>query len=66
MKPYLDYCIEQFGPNRGMFESNFPVDKVSFSYNVLYNAFKKYSKNFSKSERSAMFHGTAVKIYDIK
>ena len=66
MKPYLDYCIEKFGPNRGMFESNFPVDKVSFSYRVLYNAFKRYSKNFSKSERSAMFHETAVKIYDIK
>jgi predicted TIM-barrel fold metal-dependent hydrolase len=39
---------------------------VSFSYSVLYNAFKKYSRDFSKSERSAMFHDTAVKIYDIK
>ena len=40
----MTYCIEQFGPDRCMFESNFPVDKVSFSYNVLYNAFKRLSK----------------------
>ena len=43
MAPWLTYCIEQFGPNRCMFESNFPVDKVSFSYNVMYNAFKRLS-----------------------
>lgn len=66
MKYYLDYCIEKFGPQRGMFESNFPVDKVSFSYNVLYNAFKKYSKNYSKSERSAMFHDNAIRFYKVK
>src|SRR6185369_12038147 len=39
MAPWINYCIEQFGPTRSMFESNFPVDKVSSSYNVLYNAF---------------------------
>ena len=44
MKFFLDYCIEKFGTNRGMFESNFPVDKVSFSYDVLYNAFKSIQK----------------------
>ena len=66
MKFFLDYCIEKFGTNRGMFESNFPVDKVSFSYDVLYNAFKKYSKNFSKSERSSMFHDNAIKFYKVE
>ena len=65
MAPILDFCIEKFTPERGMFESNFPVDKVSFSYNILYNAFKKYSKDFSKSERAAMFHDNAVKFYKI-
>lgn len=39
MAPYITHCIEQFGPDRCMFESNFPVDKVSFSYHILYNAF---------------------------
>jgi len=47
MAPFMIYCIEQFGPNRCMFESNFPVDKVSYSYNVMYNAFKRLSKGYS-------------------
>jgi L-fuconolactonase len=63
--PLMDYCIEQFGPGRCMFESNFPVDKVSFSYPVLFNAFKRYSKGYSASERAALFHDTAAKAYRI-
>ena len=47
----MSYCIEQFGPERSMFESNFPVDKVSYSYNVMYNAFKRMSKDYPASER---------------
>ena len=65
MAPLLMYCIEQFGPNRCMFESNFPVDKVSFSYNVMYNAFKRLSKGYSAAERAAMFHDTAARVYRI-
>ena len=63
--PYLNYCIEQFTPTRCMFESNFPVDKVSFSYNVMWNAFKRLSKGYSASERAAMFHDTAARTYRI-
>jgi len=63
MAPFLSYCIEKFTPARSMFESNFPVDKVSFSYNVMWNAFKRFSKNYSAGERAAMFHDTAAKIY---
>ena len=65
MAPYMNYCIEQFGPERSMFESNFPVDKVSFSYNIMYNAFKRLSKDYSASERAAMFHDTAARVYKI-
>jgi predicted TIM-barrel fold metal-dependent hydrolase len=65
MAPLMKYCIEQFGPNRCMFESNFPVDKVSYSYNVLYNAFKRLSTGYSAAERAAMFHDTAARIYRI-
>jgi len=61
----MHYCIEQFGPNRCMFESNFPVDKVSYSYNVVYNAFKRLSHGYSADERAAMFHHTAVRVYRI-
>ena len=63
--PFMSYCIEQFSPRRSMFESNFPVDKVSFSYPVMYNAFKRMSKGYSASERAAMFHDTAARIYRV-
>jgi len=66
MAPYMNYCIEQFGPNRCMFESNFPPDKVGYSYNVLFNAFKRMSKGYSASERASMFHDTAARVYRIK
>jgi L-fuconolactonase len=65
MAPWITYCIEQLGPNRCMFESNFPVDKVSYAYNVLYNAFKRVSKGYSAAERAAMFHDTAARVYRI-
>jgi len=63
--PIMSYCIEQFGASRCMFESNFPVDKVSFSHHVLFNAFKRFSKNYSATERAALFHDTAVRAYRI-
>ena len=63
--PLMSYCIEQFGPDRCMFESNFPVDKVSFSYPVLFNAFKRFSKAYSAPERAALFHDTAARAYRI-
>ena len=63
--PIMSYCIEQFGPNRCMFESNFPVDKVSFSHHVLFNAFKRFAKSYSASERAALFHDTAARAYRI-
>ena len=65
MSPWMTYCIEQFGPDRCMFESNFPPDKVSYSYNVMYNAFKRLSRGYSGSERAAMFHETAARVYRI-
>ena len=66
MAPWMNYAIEQFGPDRCMFESNFPPDKVSFSYNVMYNAFKRLSQGYSASERADMLHDTAVRVYRIE
>ncbi len=63
MAPYIRHCIEQFGVHRCMFESNFPVDKVSCSYRLLWNAFKRISADLSADERAALFHDTAVRIY---
>ncbi len=58
--------IDRFGPNRCMFESNFPVDKKSYSYSVLWNAFKRFSIGYSPADRAALFHDTAVRIYRLK
>ncbi len=66
MAPWMNYCIEQFGPERCMFESNFPPDKVSFSYNVMYNGFKRFSRGYSPSERANLFHDAAVRAYRIQ
>ena len=65
MAPLMTSCIEQFGPDRCMFESNFPPDKVSFSHHILFNAFKRFSKSYSASERAALFHDTAGRAYRI-
>ena len=66
MAPYFTWCIEQFGVERCMFESNFPVDKISFSYTVMWNAFKRLSRDFSPKERAALFHDTVARVYRLK
>ncbi|HTR62427.1 MAG TPA: amidohydrolase family protein, partial [Candidatus Binataceae bacterium] len=62
-RDYYLHCIDKFGPQRCMFESNFPVDKASCSYAVLWNAFKKIAAGFNVEEKAALFHGTAAKAY---
>ena len=62
-RPWYEYGIEQFGPSRCMFESNFPVDKVSCSYTVLWNQFKKLARQYSDDEQLAMLHDTAARVY---
>jgi L-fuconolactonase len=64
--PYINYCIDRFGVGRCMFESNFPVDRVSYSYTVIWNAFKRITKSFSASERAALFHDSAMRIYRLR
>ncbi|MBQ73819.1 MAG: amidohydrolase [Gammaproteobacteria bacterium] len=63
---YYDFCIESFGADRCMFESNFPVDKESCSYGVLWNAFKKLAASRSDEEKAALFHDTAARVYGIE
>ena len=60
---YFDHTIEKFGVDRCMFESNFPVDKLSCSYTSLWNAFKIMTADYSKDERAALFHDTATRVY---
>ena len=63
MRPCFEHCIEKFGPDRCMFESNFPVDRVSYSYAAIWNAFKIVSQGYSETERKALFHDTAARVY---
>jgi L-fuconolactonase len=60
------HAIDCFGVERCMFESNFPVDKVSCSYRVLWNSFKRLAAGFSATERAALFHDTAARIYRLR
>jgi L-fuconolactonase len=62
-KPYIDTCIEAFGPQRCMFESNFPVDKGSYGYAVGWNAFKRLAAGASAAEKAELFSGTATRFY---
>jgi len=62
-RPYIEACITAFGVERAMFESNFPVDKGSCGYAVLWNAFKRISSGCSPAEKRALFAGTASKFY---
>jgi predicted TIM-barrel fold metal-dependent hydrolase len=63
MAPYFDFCIEKFGVRRCMFESNFPVDKASYPYVAIWNAFKRITRSYSLDERKALFHDTAARVY---
>ena len=67
MEPYINFAIDQFGANRCMFESNFPVDKASCSYTVLWNAFKRIAiaRNCNEEEMTALFSGTAKHVYNL-
>ena len=65
-RPYIETCIEAFGPERGMFESNYPVDKWGASYAVLWNAFKRLTHGASADEKRALYAGTAARFYGME
>jgi predicted TIM-barrel fold metal-dependent hydrolase len=62
-RPYIEHCIEAFGPERCMFESNFPPDKQSCGYTELWNAFKLISRGASAAEKKSLYSGTAARVY---
>ncbi len=65
-RPYIETCVEAFGAERCMFESNFPVDKVSCGYAVLWNAFKRLAAGASAAEKAALFRDTAMRFYRLQ
>lgn len=64
-RPYILHCIETFGVERCMFESNFPVDKGMYSYGVMWNAFKKITADFTAGEKRFLFNQTAAYTYNL-
>jgi L-fuconolactonase len=62
-KPYIDACIDAFGPKRAMFESNYPVDGYSCSYRMLWNALKRCAAGCSADDKKELFSGTAARVY---
>jgi predicted TIM-barrel fold metal-dependent hydrolase len=65
-RPYIETCIEAFGPERAMFESNFPPDKGQCSYLVIFNAFKRIAAHYSEAEKTALFSKTATDFYRLQ
>jgi predicted TIM-barrel fold metal-dependent hydrolase len=63
--PYIETCIEAFGPKRCMFESNFPVDGVTCTYPRLWNALKLSVKGASADEKADLFFNTANRFYKL-
>ena len=64
--PFVHHCIDCFGVERAMFESNFPVDKESCGYGVLWNAFKRVAARYPAATQDALFHDNAVKFYRLE
>jgi len=62
-RPYVEACIEAFGARRCMMESNFPVDKQSCGYGVLWNALKRITQGYSAAEKAALYRDTAARVY---
>src|SRR5262249_40578458 len=62
-RPYIETCVEAFGPARCMFESNFPPDRKTCDYGILWNAFKRVASQYSATEQTALFSGTAATVY---
>jgi predicted TIM-barrel fold metal-dependent hydrolase len=65
-RPYIETCIELFGPTRCMFESNFPVEKMGIGWIGLWNAFKRIAGGASVDEKRALFHDTAQRVYRLE
>jgi L-fuconolactonase len=65
-RPFIEPCIEAFSPWRCMFESNFPVDRLTCSYGLLWNAFKRLAQQYSPTEKAQLFRNTAARVYRLE
>lgn len=55
--------VELFGAQRAMFASNYPVDSLAGSFQMIYGGFRAAVSNRQIEERRMLFHDNAVRIY---
>lgn len=63
IRPLIDTCLESFGPERCMFGSNFPVEKLARDYLTLWQAYAAVTTGLTRGERASLFYGTARSFY---
>lgn len=63
IRPYLLEAIDIFGPNRCLFASDFPTDKLFGSFDKHLDAYSKIVSGFSQDERRDLFGRNAARIY---
>jgi len=63
--PWYEYFVQTFGPDRCMFESNFPPDNASATYRTVWNMFKRIAADYSAEDKAKLFHDTAARVYKI-
>ncbi|MCE9622630.1 MAG: amidohydrolase family protein [Actinomycetia bacterium] len=66
IKPWIRHCVDVFGPERAMFGTNWPIDRLFGTYERLIDAYRECTDDLTAQERDALFVGTATKIYQIK
>jgi predicted TIM-barrel fold metal-dependent hydrolase len=57
--------LEAFGPTRAMFASNFPVDKLSSDYVIVWRAFVAITEAMSDDEKAGLFRDNARRLYRV-
>ena len=65
-RPWTETVIETFGVERCMMESNFPADRRSCDFVTLWNALKHIVTAGSRSDKNALFHDNAARVYRIR
>ena len=64
--PVMREMLALFGPERCMFGSNFPVDKLWVSYADMIAAYRGAAAELNEAGRRALMHDTAHRVYDFE
>lgn len=65
IKPQIDFAIEQFGVDRLMFGSDWPVAVLAGTYAKVWDETNKAIADLSDPEQAAILGGTANSFYDL-